>query len=60
MSEDNIVLHYAFSYLSDVTAKSARSCPERYIAAAKAGDLHKVCHLSHLSVIRNFCFFFVI
>ena len=42
VSEDTLVLHYAYSYMSDVSAKSARSCPPSYVAAARAGNLHKV------------------
>lgn len=38
VSDDSVVLHYAYSYLSDVEAKARRSCPDQYLAAALAGD----------------------
>ncbi len=36
VSEDAVVLHYAYSYLSDVRDKAGKSCPgAEYLAAAK-------------------------
>lgn len=38
-----MVLHYAYSYMSDVADKAAKSCPgEEYLAAARRGDRKKV------------------
>lgn len=38
-----MVLHYAYSYMSDVAEKAAKSCPgEEYLAAARRGDRKKV------------------
>lgn len=43
VSEDAIVLHYAYAYLSDVRDKASKSCPgAEYLAAAKRGDRRKV------------------
>ena len=43
VSEDALVLHYAYSYRSDVADKAAVSCPDAgYLAAARRGDRAKV------------------
>jgi hypothetical protein len=42
VSDDTIVLHYAYSSPEDVAAKAHRSCPGSYLAAAQAGDRAKV------------------
>lgn len=42
VSDDAIILHYAYSYLSDVANKAHRSCPDEYLEAAKRGDVSKV------------------
>eukprot|EP01025_Chloroclados_australasicus_P067086 TRINITY_DN9272_c2_g1_i6.p1 TRINITY_DN9272_c2_g1~~TRINITY_DN9272_c2_g1_i6.p1 ORF type:complete len:732 (+),score=93.71 TRINITY_DN9272_c2_g1_i6:291-2198(+) len=42
ISNDTVILHYAYSQLKDVTGKAERSCPEEYVEAAKAGDREKV------------------
>ena len=43
VSEDAIVLHYAYSYLSDVRDKAGKSCPgAEYLEAARRGDRAKV------------------
>jgi hypothetical protein len=42
VSDDAIILHYAYSYLSDVANKAHRSCPDEYLEAAKHGDVSKV------------------
>lgn len=39
ISDEAVVLHYAYSYLQDVREKSARSCPDEYKAAAQEGHL---------------------
>lgn len=36
-----VILHYAYSYLSDVASKAHRSCPESHLEAARAGDASK-------------------
>lgn len=38
VSDESVVLHYAYSYEGDVAAKARRSCPDEYLAAARAGD----------------------
>lgn len=43
VSEDAVVLHYAYSYLSDVRDKAGKSCPgAEYLEAARRGDRAKV------------------
>eukprot|EP01026_Neomeris_dumetosa_P028844 TRINITY_DN2336_c0_g1_i4.p1 TRINITY_DN2336_c0_g1~~TRINITY_DN2336_c0_g1_i4.p1 ORF type:complete len:616 (-),score=86.67 TRINITY_DN2336_c0_g1_i4:287-2134(-) len=42
VSNDTVILHYAYSQLKDVTGKAERSCPQEYLDAAKAGDREKV------------------
>jgi hypothetical protein len=42
VSDTAVVLHYAYSYPSDVARKARRSCPDEYLEAAKAGDAIKV------------------
>lgn len=42
VSDDSVILHYAYSYLSDVSNKAHRSCPEGFLEAAKRGDRSKV------------------
>lgn len=42
VSEDAVVLHYAYSYRSDIADKAATSCPHaEYLAAARHGDRAK-------------------
>jgi len=38
VSDSAVVLHYAYTHWSDVSAKAHRSCPDEYLAAARAGD----------------------
>ena len=38
VSDVSVVLHYAYSYSSDVAAKAGRSCPGNFTAAARAGN----------------------
>lgn len=46
VSEDAVVLHYAYSYLSDVRDKAGKSCPGAdYLEAARRGDRAKVLRL---------------
>lgn len=42
LSETSVVLHYGYSYMSDVASKSNRSCPQEYYEAALKGDKTKV------------------
>ncbi|KAL6776982.1 hypothetical protein ACKKBF_B19730 [Auxenochlorella protothecoides x Auxenochlorella symbiontica] len=42
VSDDSVILHYPYSYVSDVVDKAHRSCPDSYLAAARAGDRAKV------------------
>ena len=43
VSDDSIILHYAYSYEQEVAAKAERSCPgPEYAAAARAGNRTKV------------------
>jgi hypothetical protein len=43
VSEDALVLHYAYSYRSDIADKAAVSCAGAgYLAAARRGDRAKV------------------
>eukprot|EP01023_Acetabularia_acetabulum_P027013 TRINITY_DN25552_c0_g1_i3.p1 TRINITY_DN25552_c0_g1~~TRINITY_DN25552_c0_g1_i3.p1 ORF type:complete len:728 (-),score=153.66 TRINITY_DN25552_c0_g1_i3:96-2009(-) len=42
VSNDTVILHYAYSQLQDVTGKAERSCPQEYVDAARAGDREKV------------------
>ena len=37
-----VILHYAYSYMSDVSGKAHRSCPDAYLEAARRGDRAKV------------------
>lgn len=41
VSDDSLVLHYAYAYESDVAVKAHRSCPEAYLEAARRGDRAK-------------------
>ncbi len=36
--QDAVVLHYAYSYRSDVASKAHRSCPDTYLEAARSGN----------------------
>ena len=42
VSDDSVVLHYAYSYPEEVAAKAHRSCPDSYLEAARRGDKAKV------------------
>lgn len=60
VSEDAVVLHYAYSYLSDVRDKAGKSCPgAEYLEAARRGDRAKVrrsriCRCcSHVPLLRD-------
>lgn len=42
VDDASVVLHYTYSYMSDVEQKAHRSCPDEYLAAARAGDKSKL------------------
>lgn len=42
VDDASVILHYTYSYMSDVSEKAHRSCPDEYLAAAKAGDKSKL------------------
>lgn len=42
ISGSTVVLHYAYSYVKDVQSKARRSCPDEYLAAARAGNATKI------------------
>ena len=42
VSDDSVVLHYAYSYPEEVAAKAHRSCPDTFLEAARRGDKAKV------------------
>ncbi|KAI3436820.1 hypothetical protein D9Q98_006230 [Chlorella vulgaris] len=42
VSDDSVVLHYAYSTAEEVAAKANRSCPAEYLEAARRGDMAKV------------------
>jgi hypothetical protein len=38
VSDDTVVLHYAYSSAAEVAAKARRSCPDEFLERARAGD----------------------